>query len=157
MEATCASTKEDIQQPNHMCYSLWINVYGVSFCSCPGFLKGDGACKHLWALCAHFPRLIASKMLHPGYYGFNYPQTKADALKIHTEMYASTLRTQNCTTLGDKSLDNGKKIQSLTESTTHLGQLSSRINSWLLNTGNEDQSSNASDQLQEDNFNSGID
>ena len=93
-------------------------------------------------------------MLHPGDYSFNYPQTKADVLKIHTDLYTSTLSAQNCKILGDKSLDNGKKIQSLTESTTHPGQLSSRINSWLLNTGNEDQSSSSSGQLQEDNLNS---
>ena len=148
VEPTCASTKEDIRKPNHIRYSLWINIYGVGYCSCPGFLSGDGACKHLWALRTHMPRLIASKALHQGYFCFHYPQTKTEALKIHMDMYKSTINAEESKPPFEESVE----IQSFNKSTTYLGQLATHIDSWLLTTSEEDRSSAL--DLQEGEFNS---
>lgn len=74
---TCASSLENIGDPNHRRYVLYLNCYGWSICSCLYFQKNGTACKHLWAFRQSIPQLNPP-------YGFIFPTSHATAAQIYT-------------------------------------------------------------------------
>jgi hypothetical protein len=79
LTTTCASSLEDIREPDHQRYTLFMNCYGWSTCSCPRFHKSGTACKHLWAF-----REVLLKLNPP--YSFIFPNSHAVAAQIYSSL-----------------------------------------------------------------------
>jgi hypothetical protein len=77
-----SSSSADIQQPDHLQYTVNISLLGWATCQCQSFQKGGRACKHLHAL-----RLLIPSLNCP--YSFRYPTTELEATKIHKSLFCA--------------------------------------------------------------------
>lgn len=78
-QAVCASSKSDINNPNHVHYTANIHRSGFASCTCIDYSHNRGlACKHLRAL-----RLLIDGWIHSCMEGrYTYPQSMSHAQEI---------------------------------------------------------------------------
>ncbi|CAK5263803.1 unnamed protein product [Mycena citricolor] len=86
-EATCASSRGSLTDPSHLRYELYIHRDGHSSCTCPGFQRHGGACKHLRA----FRLVINDWVAHGVTKPFYYPPDLASVRSFHSHATGSDL------------------------------------------------------------------